>query len=100
MENATGVKGAADAAHQCAAAASRVMGRRTLYVAAGVGVTAGVFLGWDWLVAVGAASVILALAPCLVMCALGLCVSRACHKTNPQAPAQATQISVQSEQRP
>ena len=33
-------------------------------------------LGWDWLVAAGVASIILAVAPCLVMCALGLCMQR------------------------
>lgn len=30
--------------------------------------------GWGWLVATGAASVLLSLAPCLAMCALGLCM--------------------------
>jgi len=34
----------------------------------------GLALGWDWLAAVGMAPLILAAAPCLVMCALGLCV--------------------------
>lgn len=29
---------------------------------------------WNWLVAVGAASLILSFAPCAVMCALGLCM--------------------------
>lgn len=33
-------------------------------------------LGWDWLVAAGLASIIVAAAPCLVMCAFGLCMSR------------------------
>ena len=33
-------------------------------------------LGWDWLVAAGVASIIVAAAPCLVMCALGLCMNR------------------------
>ena len=34
------------------------------------------FFGWDWLVAAGLATFIVALAPCAVMCALGLCASR------------------------
>ena len=32
--------------------------------------------GWDWLVAAGLATTIVALAPCVAMCALGLCMSR------------------------
>ena len=32
-------------------------------------------LGWPWLVAVGAAPLIVAVAPCLVMCAFGLCMT-------------------------
>ncbi|MGH6742257.1 MAG: hypothetical protein ACREDY_25065 [Bradyrhizobium sp.] len=32
------------------------------------------YLGWDWLAATGTAGVLLSLAPCLIMCALGLCM--------------------------
>jgi hypothetical protein len=32
--------------------------------------------GWDWLVAAGLATTVVALAPCLAMCALGLCIGR------------------------
>ena len=35
---------------------------------------AGLALGWDWLAAVGIAPLIVATAPCLIMCALGMCV--------------------------
>jgi hypothetical protein len=35
-------------------------------------VAAGGALNWGWLTAVGAAPIILALAPCAVMCALGM----------------------------
>lgn len=31
------------------------------------------YFGWDWLTAAGAAGVLLSLAPCLAMCALGIC---------------------------
>lgn len=31
------------------------------------------YFGWSWLTAAGAAGVLLALAPCLAMCALGIC---------------------------
>jgi hypothetical protein len=34
----------------------------------------GAALGWPWLVAVGAAPIILSVLPCAVMCALGLCM--------------------------
>jgi hypothetical protein len=34
------------------------------------------YAGWDWLVAAGLATMVLALAPCLAMCALGLCMGR------------------------
>jgi hypothetical protein len=59
-------------------ARSAVAGRRTLVAAFGLGIIAtGAVLNWDWLVAIGAAPVILAVLPCLVMCgvmgALGLC---------------------------
>lgn len=48
-------------------------------------VLAGAFLGvvavaaasqWSWLVAVGAAPLLLSVAPCVAMCGLGLCMSR------------------------
>ena len=35
---------------------------------------AGGVSGWDWLVAAGIAPILISLAPCLVMCALGLCM--------------------------
>jgi hypothetical protein len=34
------------------------------------------YAGWGWLVAAGLATTVIALAPCLVMCALGLCLAR------------------------
>jgi len=37
----------------------------------GVGLT----FNWSWLVAVGAAPLILGVLPCVVMCALGLCMA-------------------------
>ena len=36
--------------------------------------TLALYAGWGWLTATGAAGVLLALAPCLAMCALGLCM--------------------------
>lgn len=48
-----------------------------------LGVVAGVpalWLGGPWLVAAGAASLLISLAPCLVMCALGICMMKSCNK--------------------
>ncbi|RKF15336.1 hypothetical protein D6850_10985 [Roseovarius spongiae] len=60
--------------------------RRTLMLA-GMAVTAGgMALNWDWLTAMGAAPLILSLAPCAAMCALGLCMrggSGGCAKNDP-----------------
>ena len=33
----------------------------------------GLFFSWGWLVAVGIAPILLTLAPCAIMCGLGLC---------------------------
>ena len=33
----------------------------------------GAYLNWGWLVAAGIAPILLTLAPCAIMCALGLC---------------------------
>jgi hypothetical protein len=62
------------------------LGRRGLVLAA-LSVTAAVaVLNWGWLTAVGLAPLILAVAPCAAMCALGLCMtggSKSCPaKTN------------------
>ena len=50
--------------------------RNVLLGAAVLGLGGALFFGWDWLVAAGMASVIVAVMPCLAMCALGLCASR------------------------
>lgn len=50
-------------------------GRRGLIVG-GLVVIAGLALGWNWLSAVGLAPIILSLAPCAVMCAVGACAMR------------------------
>ena len=50
--------------------------RKVLVLLAIVIVGAGVALNWSWLVAAGIAPILLALAPCAAMCALGVCMSR------------------------
>jgi len=48
---------------------------RLILASAGIAVTgAGLALGWDWLSAVGIAPLIVTAAPCLIMCALGMCM--------------------------
>ena len=34
------------------------------------------YAGWGWLAATGLSAIVVALAPCLAMCALGLCMRR------------------------
>lgn len=62
-------------------------GRRGLILSAMALIGSGLALNWGWLTAVGAAPLILALAPCAVMCGLGLRMkgsSKACSsKTDP-----------------
>jgi hypothetical protein len=56
--------------------------RKALVVAALLIVGAGLALSWSWLVAAGVAPLILALAPCAAMCALGMCMSRMSGKSS------------------
>lgn len=51
-------------------------GRRGLIVLGVLAVGAALVLNWGWLVAVGVAPLLLALAPCAAMCALGLCANK------------------------
>jgi len=51
-------------------------GRRTLFVLAAVLILGGVALNWGWLVAAGLAPILIAILPCAVMCALGLCMHK------------------------
>jgi hypothetical protein len=50
--------------------------RRGLIALGLLAVGIGVALNWSWFVAAGLAPVILALAPCAAMCALGLCMHK------------------------
>jgi len=51
-------------------------GRRGLIVLALAAIGIGLYLSWGWLAAAGIAPLLVALAPCAAMCALGLCASR------------------------
>ena len=50
-----------------------VAGPRGLIILGIAVVAGGLVLGWGWLTAVGLAPIILALAPCAAMCAIGMC---------------------------
>ena len=53
------------------------IGKRSVYWGlAAVLLGAGLALNWSWLVAVGVAPLLVALAPCAAMCALGLCMRK------------------------
>jgi hypothetical protein len=60
---------------------------------AGVGLVvggSGLALGWDRLTAVGVAPLIVSAPPCLLMCALGLCLrgrGQQANSGNPEAPS-------------
>jgi hypothetical protein len=70
------------------------LGRRGLILAAMALIGAGLWLNWGWVAAIGAAPLILALAPCAVMCGLGLCMmggSKSCaSKSNPAGEPETT----------
>ena len=51
-------------------------GRRGIIVLTLAAAGIGLYLGWGWLAAVGIAPILLALAPCAAMCALGLCMNK------------------------
>ena len=58
-------------------------GRRGLIVLTVIALGAGLVLNWSWLVAAGIAPLLLALAPCAAMCALGLCMNKMGDKSGP-----------------
>ena len=73
------VEAIAAPAQECCAPAAKSgwLNPRNLLIGVAVaGGTGALVLGWDWLIAAGVASIIIAVAPCLVMCALGLCMHR------------------------
>ena len=50
--------------------------RRVLLALGAAGLVLGAVLNWSWLVAAGIAPILVAIAPCAIMCALGLCVMK------------------------
>ena len=58
--------------------------RNRLRMAGGAVVVGGLALNWGWLTAIGVAPILLAVAPCGIMCGLGLCAMG--MKKTPAAP--------------
>ena len=59
----------------CCAASSSPGSRRWSWIGgAALVIGLALYAGWDWLAATGVAAVLVALGPCLAMCALGLCM--------------------------
>jgi hypothetical protein len=48
---------------------------------------------WSWLVAIGVAPLLVGATPCVVMCALGLCIHRMCSSAGSAAPDGTSQNS-------
>lgn len=70
---------------QAMAIARKPLPKRLMWAAAFAAVAGALVLGWPWLTAIGAASVLISVLPCAAMCALGLCMNRgrghSCHGT-------------------
>lgn len=60
--------------------------RRRLFVGAATVVGGSMVLNWGWLTAIGLAPVLVSLAPCVVMCGLGLCMKGGSGKNCAKSP--------------
>ena len=77
------------------------IGDRRVLAVAGLAVAAtGLALGWDWLTAVGIAPLIVSAAPCLIMCALGLCMMGRNHRACSSQPAPGAANPLRGQTRP
>lgn len=56
----------------------QLRGRRGLVASGLVAVAVSLWFGWPWLVAAGLAPILVAIAPCAIMCALGFCTMKVC----------------------
>ena len=73
---------------------------RRIVAAAGLAVAgSGLMLGWDWLTAIGVAPRLVSAAPCLLMCALGLCMMGRGHQANSGSLAAPPGVSADSTDR-
>lgn len=60
----------------CAVPAVRKGRSRAWLIGGAVLVPIALYGGWDWLAAAGLATILIAVLPCVAMCALGLCMGR------------------------
>ena len=67
----------------------QLRGRRGMIVASVVLAAPALWFGWPWLVAAGLAPLIIAMAPCAVMCAVGACAmgGKSCKKSEADSAA-------------
>lgn len=75
----------------------QLRGRRGLIAAAILLAVPALWLGWPWLVAAGLAPLLLAVAPCAIMCGLGLCMNRACRTSGTGASTSANAANPHSQ---
>jgi hypothetical protein len=68
-------------------------GPRGKWLMVAMAVAAGLTLGWEQLVVLGIAPILLSLLPCLVMCGLGLCVMKCKDKPAGSADGQVDRIA-------
>jgi|SRR6185437_2281631 len=59
--------------------------RRVILVLGAAALVGGLALNWNWLVAIGAAPILLSTLPCLVMCGFGVCMMCRSNKTQTTA---------------
>jgi hypothetical protein len=67
--------------HPLSAVRDNLGGRGGLLALAAIALVGGLALNWNWLAAVGVAPLLLAVLPCVAMCALGLCMKRTTGRT-------------------
>ena len=63
------------------------LGTRGLIILAVAVIGAGLALNWSWVVAIGLAPILLAILPCAVMCALGICMPKGEKSCSQQSSA-------------
>ncbi|MEO6298880.1 MAG: hypothetical protein ABIV25_14605 [Paracoccaceae bacterium] len=52
----------------------RTIGRRGRFLIVAIAAAGGLYLNWGWAVAIGLAPILIAIAPCAIMCGLGICM--------------------------
>lgn len=81
--------------HPLSAVRDSLGGRRGLLALAAIALAGGLASNWNWLVAVGVAPLLLAVLPCIAMCGLGLCMTRAAGRTSSSGAAADSQTHSQ-----